>query len=179
MEKYAECPLCCETFSKNVIEAHASTCGLLQQSSQQPVKRSFASIFTTSPNSENEKKRAKVSKPAKTPPSSSLANNKLSHLASSASPRSRREVDDADPMPASNKPVQNEGGTGESAAGETRDSGSNVSGRSPGVPLAEALRPKVQNLILACIGIYFFKYIFFYLYFIAVSKNKHISQFKR
>ena len=157
MEKYAECPLCCETFSKNVIEAHASTCGL-QQSSQQPVKRSFASIFTSSPNSENEKKRAKVSKPAKTPPSSSLANNKLS--LTSASPQSRRDVDDVDPMPASNQRIENEGGTGESA-GETRDSGTNVSGRSPGVPLAEALRPKVQNLILACIGIYFFKYIFF------------------
>ena len=156
MEKYAECPLCCETFSKNVIEAHASTCGLLQQSSQ-PVKRSFASIFT-SPNSENEKKRAKVSKPAKTPPSSSLANNKLS--LASASPQSRRDVDDVDPMLASNQPVEKEGGKGESA-GETRNSGTNVSERSLGVPLAEALRPKVQNLILACIGIYFFKSIFF------------------
>ena len=153
MEKYAECPLCCETFSKNVIEAHASTCGLLQQSSQ-PVKRSFASIFTTSPNSENEKKRAKVSKPAKTPPSSSLANNKLS--LTSASPQSRRDVDDVDPMLASNQPVEKEGGKGESA-GETRNSGTNVSERSLGVPLAEALRPKVQNLILTCIEIYFFK----------------------
>ena len=164
MEKYAECPLCCETFSKNVIEAHASTCGLLQQSSQQPVKRSFASIFT-SPNSENEKKRAKVSKPAKTPPSSSLANNKLSLLAS-ASPQSRRDVDDVDPMLASNQPVEKEGGKGESA-GETRNSGTNVSERSLGVPLAEALRPKVQNLKLACIEIYFFKIILFNFYLVA------------
>jgi len=58
MDKYAECPLCCETFSKSIIESHASTCGL-QQAQKKPTKRNISDIFK-SPSHESHNKKMKT-----------------------------------------------------------------------------------------------------------------------
>ena len=58
MDKYAECPLCCETFSKSIIESHASTCGL-QQAQKKPTKRNISDIFK-SPSHESLNKKMKT-----------------------------------------------------------------------------------------------------------------------